>query len=67
VRLHHPHVDPTTFALEAGIILGPVIGLLIAALLHARGHGAEWALVAGLWGGLLVAAVIAIPTERHRR
>ena len=59
-------VDRTVFALEAGIILGPALGIVIAVLLHWQGHDATWALIGGLWVGLFVAALVAIPNEVHR-
>ena len=60
----HP-VDRTTVALEAGIILGPAVAALIAYLVGWRGDEAVWALILGLWSGLVVAGLISIPRELH--
>jgi hypothetical protein len=49
-----PHVqDATTFGLEAGIILGPVLALLLSVLFGWSGHVAAAALIVGLDIGLL--------------
>lgn len=61
-----PHVDRTTLALEAGIILGPAVAALIAYAVGWRGDAAVWALILGLWIGLVVAGLIALPGELHR-
>jgi hypothetical protein len=66
VTTRHP-VDRTTVALEAGIILGPAVAALIAYLVGWRGDAAVWALVLGLWIGLVVAGLIALPGEIHHR
>jgi purine-cytosine permease-like protein len=59
------HVDRTTLALEAGIILGPAVAAFVAYLVGWRGDEAVWALILGLWIGLVVAALVAIPGELH--
>lgn len=62
-----PHLDPTTTALQAGIILGPAVAAVLAYAAGFRGAEAVWALVLGLWVGLLVAVLIALPGELHHR
>jgi threonine/homoserine/homoserine lactone efflux protein len=67
VVITRPHLDRTTTALQAGIILGPAVAAVLAYAAGWRGAEAAWALVLGLWIGLLVAVLIALPGELNHR